>query len=355
MRFSDSVDLKSWNSAFPSATDSPAKHVRALTICCLKDRYSEVLDESLFEQFRMFNRVGKLCLNSLNLPTSPFLKHIFTQLRPVVKYLELHSLPSTDPNDLLDFISSFPHLEDLAITGTSCWLHTAKRDSTRPKSSPPFRGSLRLVDFDDPNGDFISALLALPNGVSFRSIELDVHQIEDYSPIGCLISSCATTLEVLKLKNSFAGMSGIPALFTSISEHFLLGGLNLTTDIVNLKHNHVLRHLTLTLAASKSFSYTWIEGLLSSISSPHASEIVLQFIIPSKPLPSNQFRLSDWECLDRVLTRVVEHGVAKRLVLQVFNDPLDVNGNPVALVESVMEKVNRNDCAAVPGALLTHS
>lgn len=93
------------------------------------------------------------------------------------------------------------------------------------------------------------------------------------------------------------------------------------------------------MSASRTFSHAWIGGLLSSIVSPHVSEILLQFALSSKSNAANQFRLSDWESLDKVLTRFVERGVAKRLVIQVLNDHLNLKGNSAVLVESVIARL----------------
>lgn len=85
------------------------------------------------------------------------------------------------------------------------------------------------------------------------------------------------------------------------------------------------------MAASRSFSCSWIKSLLCSIASPHMAEIILQFIIASKPTAANQFKLSDWEFLDRILADLIEGGVAKRLIIRVLND-----SDPALLVESVL-------------------
>lgn len=77
--------------------------------------------------------------------------------------------------------------------------------------------------------------------------------------------------------------------------------------------------------------------MLSHITSPQMSEVLLRFSLASQPSTANQFKLSDWERLDKIITDVIGRGLAAKVVIQVLNDTAK-EVSPV-LVESVLARV----------------
>lgn len=211
--FHELFDLEVWADSFPSALHSPAEYVQTLAMSGVwaslvdEDFNPEEFDESLLKHFRSFDQVRKLVFTALDLVHAPSSPEIhFSHFRTSLTSLEFYSPFPTTPTQLLHFICSFPHLDNLTISGANRWLEEKKEDYMDLQTSPLFGGKLRLLECSDPSGAFVTRLVDVPKGLRFRSIELDFYRLEDYRPIGRLITSCASTLEVLQLGSLFAGM-----------------------------------------------------------------------------------------------------------------------------------------------------
>lgn len=205
-------DLEEWAGFFPTASQSPAKHVQSLTVAGLwtpigtEEFDLDGLDPTMLAHFQSFDRVRNLALTALSLPSALSSHAHFAHLRGTLKSLELYSPRAPTQDHLLRFVSSFPHLEDLVITVTNRWLYDREKSQCASlETSPPFRGNLQVLDFTQEEGEFIAGLVDLPNGVSFRSIELDCPKYRDYQPVERLLAACESTLEDLQLGSSFAG------------------------------------------------------------------------------------------------------------------------------------------------------
>lgn len=203
-------DLRLWEDVFTSTTHSPARYVRKFSATGLwaslgdEEFNLDELKESLLGQFQSFNRVRTLVLTALNIhfTLSPGIH--FSHIRSSLTSLEFCSPFATTPTKILHFICSFPHLESLSIMGLTSWLCEAKDGRIDLQHSPPFRGTLKLVGFSDPGGTFLANLVTLPNGINFRSINLDFVRPKDYQHVGCLVQSCLGRLRTLHLGSSFA-------------------------------------------------------------------------------------------------------------------------------------------------------
>lgn len=210
--FHELFDLEVWADSFPSVPHSPAKYVRNLSIAGLwaslgDEKFNpDELEEPLLAQFRSFENVRKLVFTAINLHPSSSPETFFSHVQSSLTSLEFYSPFPTTPAELLHFVCSFPHLEDLTVTGPNIWLEEREKRYIGLQKSPPLGGKLMLVGFSDPGGAFITRLVDLPDSVSFRSIELDFIGMEDYQPVGRLIKACASTLELLQLGSSFSGM-----------------------------------------------------------------------------------------------------------------------------------------------------
>lgn len=211
-------DLQSWTDVFPSAPSlhNPARYVRSLTLLEFRGLDLNNLDQSFFRDFQTFNRVEHLCHSTLTIPPTLLLPGFYAQVRSSVNSLELHLSSATKVTDLLHFICSFPSLEDLTLTGTGCWLEQSEGDTVKLPSLPPFTGALRLLKFNDSNGEFLTKFADLPSGIRFQFMELDIDPLQEYISVSRLLLSCGSTLEVLKLGNSFAGPSTSHAILHTL-------------------------------------------------------------------------------------------------------------------------------------------
>lgn len=205
-------DLEEWAEHFSSASTSPAHHVQSLSVAGLwnmntlwGERFN--LDElhiPLLEHFRSFDQVRNLALTALNLRPMANPQVYFTHVQYSLRSLELYSPTVSSLGGLVRFISSFPYLEDLAITLTSRLVNNDE-EPVYPslQNSPPFRGNLQVLDSSNEEGVFLGKLVDLPNGVRFRSIELGCPKYEEYYQVQRLLIACGSSLEDLKLDYSF--------------------------------------------------------------------------------------------------------------------------------------------------------
>lgn len=148
------------------------------------------------DHFRTLNRVHSLTIESydgvvwLNHHRSSFI-HFY----PTLTSLTLHH-PLNHYRCILQFALQFPNLENLCIEGlrSENWIRS---DLTIPPivdKSPPLRGHLRLA-----GPDFVVRWLTefaweIPNGINFRSVEL---QSVFWNQAQQILNACADTLDTL--------------------------------------------------------------------------------------------------------------------------------------------------------------
>lgn len=212
--FNDLFDLELWAEIFPSASESPARYVQSLSIAGLwalifEDGFDpDELDENMLEHLRSFVRVQSLSLTALTIPLKSSWHH-FDHMRSSLRSLQLYSPLPTKRSDLVDFVCSFPLLDNLLIMGSTNWVEEPYKCPSRPQNLPPLRGELRLVTFYDPNHDFITRLMEISNDIKFRTIQLDFHHRGPQHPVDRLLSACESTLEHLSLGSTFTSTSNL--------------------------------------------------------------------------------------------------------------------------------------------------
>ena len=149
--------LKSWIQAFPSPSNSPTHYTRSLHLS-----YFAVLN--VLPWIHSFNHIVELGVVSVGADRRQI---SFAQLRglsPTLKCLRI-SYSLAPLSEVLDFICSFPLLEDLllhyltAIGDTDEW--------AAPPTYPKFTGSIFL---DSSSRDIIHKLLDLPGDLHFSKI-----------------------------------------------------------------------------------------------------------------------------------------------------------------------------------------
>ena len=179
--------IESWMETFLDPSNSPAHYTRSLRISDIQ--VTAVAIPDVLAQIHSFNRIVALAVGIENGPIS------FTQLRglsPNLKHLHLF-YTFAPPLEVLDFVCSFPLLEDLLLQ--SVWFRAIENADKRndPLTTPRFTGSLFL---SRSSRVITRKLLDLPGGLRFSKIRVRC-------PIGeCnltqeLVSVCSDTLESL--------------------------------------------------------------------------------------------------------------------------------------------------------------
>ena len=175
--------LESWMQTFPDTSNSPARYTRRLHLSNIKAAIDKSLD--VLPQIHSFNHIMELTVG-IDI-------HHFTQLRglsPNLKYLHIfHCVAQL--LDVLDFICSFPLLEDLVLHYLTTEGNTDSRDGL--PTSPKFTGSFRWSCSDR---GIVRGLLGLPGGLHFSKIVV-FRSVGDFDLINELVSKCSDTLESL--------------------------------------------------------------------------------------------------------------------------------------------------------------
>jgi hypothetical protein len=194
--------FESWMKAFPDPSNSPAHHTRNLQLSG-----SKVITVAITEGhpwLHSFNHLVDLLLSTFDRDDigkddiGEDDRHIsFTQLHglsPTLKSLHIFSF-LIPPPVVLDFICSFPLLEDLSLFSTQFPLLGDADEWDAPPTPPKFTGSLVLSD-NDPRTT--RKLLDLPGGLHFSKISV-LCPPRDCGLAKELVSKCSSTLESLRV------------------------------------------------------------------------------------------------------------------------------------------------------------
>jgi len=286
--------LKLWINTFPDPTNSPAPHVRILTIDC----YPGDL-EGASDWIRTFSCVVELSLNGH--PTLPFA--LFHGLSHNLRSLKVHYIKFSCP-DLFDFICSCPLLENLILTGEEMSEDNGN-DFHGLQTSPPLTGCLMLI----VRGGMGSAprhLLNLPNGLRFRELVFLLILEKDLLWIRELVLKCSDTLECLDVKYKWFGTFSV--LFWRCRYSPLFTG---TLDPIDLSKATKLKDLIFRL---KAMGPGRIIAMLETITPEHRDLRQVSIHLPFKRIPpigDVQSYLEDhiyemWLQLDRLLVQFWE-------------------------------------------------
>ena len=198
--------VKSWKNTFPDPSTSPACYTKSLLI----HRPEVTMSGGVVEGGWIPTFSGVVNLEIFECPPS-FSPVPFHGFSPVLTSLRI-SLYVFRPTQILDFVCSFPLLEDLSIYG----FETRSVDdddnfneqptALQSRSSPTLTGTLELSMQRGIN-PIASGLLSLPNGLRFRKLDLTWHCQQDVSLTTALMERCYPTLEFLEVDCTFLGMS----------------------------------------------------------------------------------------------------------------------------------------------------
>ena len=183
-------DIELWMATFPDPSSSPAHYTRRLNIFDLD--ITILASMGALAWIHHFRHIVELHLKPV-LPVGSSIPVSIAQLRGLSPALRrLHLYRSTTPFlELLDFICSFPLLEDLTLRFV---VATDGVDSGNVDlASPKFTGTLSTMSTDDPA---VRGLLALPGGLRFTKIVIAC-TAGHAGLVNDLVSKCSDTLESL--------------------------------------------------------------------------------------------------------------------------------------------------------------
>jgi hypothetical protein len=189
-----------WKQAFPDPSNSPAHYTRHLSIHGLPLVTATNADAGGW--IGAFHNVVHLHLGDLSMDHQVSLIP-FHGLSPTLRSLSLSDISS----EILDFICSFPLLEDLELNSlglkTDAW--------NTPSSSPKLTGSLDLRG-TGVTRPVVRRLLDLPDGLHFAKIMIPCRDEDVESTMG-LVSRCSATLEYLDV--SYYSLGAFPLVPTN--------------------------------------------------------------------------------------------------------------------------------------------
>jgi hypothetical protein len=208
VKFPTEERLRSWEETFPDPSTSPAHYTKTLLVGC--PRVSTAADVEASSWIRGFSRVVHLevgrqgsfasGLSSL----TPF--HGFSLF---IKSLRMTFAVPTSLR-LINFIVSFPLLEDLAVVASYSPLirqgdyseGNGVPTAPQPSCPPMLTGSLELY-LKGGMEPFARRLLSLPGGIHFRELNLTCHRDGDPLMVMALVEACSHTLESLKISDLY--------------------------------------------------------------------------------------------------------------------------------------------------------
>ena len=192
IKFTTESSLESWMRTFPDPSNSPAHHVRTLSIRGIEVFASVNADGYVW--LRSFNNTETLFANPAVWDTARGITLApLRGLSPTLK--SLHLFRSSIPlPDILDLICSFPLLEDLVVG--SIGIESGAHKWDLPQTSPKLTGSLRLTG---QNRILSRKLMDLPDGLHFSKVLVRC-TIEDAALAMELVTRCYDTLESLTIE-----------------------------------------------------------------------------------------------------------------------------------------------------------
>ena len=187
--FSSGPTLESWMRTFPDPSNSPAHYTRSLHLSHF-DVIAVAISDALpwIHSFNQIVELGVTPAGSDERHTSYYTR--LHGLSPTLKYLRI-SQSFAPLSEVLDFIFSFPLLEDLSLRFLTTEEYT--NEWPTPPNRPKFTGSLLL---DSSSSDTARKLAHLLGCLHFSKITVSC-PIGDCDLAEELVSTCSDTLEYL--------------------------------------------------------------------------------------------------------------------------------------------------------------
>ena len=217
VHFGTQSDLEAWKKTFPDPSNSPAHYTRALVIRC--PEVVTAADATEGGWIPTFSRLVHLELNSYGLTFShdyPTSLAPFRKFSPTLKSLFVHAFFLPGPQ-VFNLIRSFPLLEDLGLIGST--VNTGHHETDElptfasSPTSPALTGFLDIVI--EELSSVVRPLLALQNGLRFRTLHLTWFWEQELHSMVELVEACSNTLESLRIICAI-GVFAPPSVQTSV-------------------------------------------------------------------------------------------------------------------------------------------
>jgi len=188
------------------------QHTRRISISLRRNPILLYDLEPYPQQLRTLTNLRSLKTRWLDVPSFiPKMDEYFGAFLGSLQSLGLES-PRGDWEQILYFVCQFRDLQDLKINSFQDSSRSMRSGGSNfeIKTSPPLNGTLNLhlvktgPTWGDSNGDqpILSALLALPSGLKFRTLKLSGRVGNN---LRLLIDSCGPTLEGMELRAQYDG------------------------------------------------------------------------------------------------------------------------------------------------------
>ena len=149
-------------------------------------------DRSTLRQFSALSNVQSLEIDNLDIPSfMPRIRRYFGPFLPTLKSLCLNA-PNGSNRQIIFFIGSFQHLEDLILESTACGREPEEDLTLIPPFTPPLQGQLTVRYWT--RAGLFQDMVHLCGGMRFRAMELFGAGQTQF-----LLRACPETLRVLKL------------------------------------------------------------------------------------------------------------------------------------------------------------
>jgi len=213
IRFDTVERLQSWKETFPDPQTPPAFYAETLSINCLQAVTAE--DAEPGGWIGGFSRVVYLEVvvdDLIHATQSASSLSLFHGFSPAIKSIHV-KFPVLLSSRILDFILSFPLLEDVTvITRYKPLADNLDGPNVLPTTTclpaPPMTGSFELLQ-QGGTKHITRRLLSLPGGIHFRKLILTWCREEDILSTRGLVEGCSHTLESLHIACELVGTSHV--------------------------------------------------------------------------------------------------------------------------------------------------
>ena len=311
--------IELWKRTFPDPSNSPARHTHTLSIYGVP--IVTAADAGVGGWVRTFHNIVHLQLSPLDrVSLVPFYG-----LSPTLR--SLHLTYST--SEVLDLVSSFPLLEDLALVTLSP--ESDPDGWNTPPTSPKLTGTLGLRT---PGGTRPVArrLFDLPGGLHFSKFHV-VFSEEETESVTDLVSRCSDTLESLTV--FYCPLGAFPS--SAVAGQWLTAARDIGTPEVflDLSKATKLNHL---MFRQVGLSIQWITMTLQTVKSKGIQDITICMVgVPQELIGEAAYR--EWWDLDQLLVKFgTSHSIRPQVAYTAGVGGEDLNGSIPSLLPELTRR-----------------
>ena len=312
VQFTSKSPFKLWQKTFPDPSNSPAHHVRNLSI-----RTSEAVppaDTSVGDWIRTFSGVVRLHVEIFGLGRDISLAPL-RGLSPSLRSLRMDYGSSIRPSEIFGLVCSFPLLEDLALV--SLYSNCDVGRLGIPSTSPKLTGCLDLRTTNEIR-PIVRQLLELPSGLHFSKIYLSCLE-EDVESMTDMVSRCSDTLESLNIHYNCSGAVFLSASRLANTLPVPFGVANPGMPLVDLSKLTKLKDVVFGCPDIQRITMT-----LQTAESTNLEQITIIYPIDfGQVIMESAYR--EWKDLDRLLLQFwVSYSIRPKIRYEQWNERRDL-------------------------------